>query len=49
MGRDEDLIAAAKSGDVAAARAALDGSAHLECKDKEVRAGCVRAVPTPYA
>jgi hypothetical protein len=36
MGRDEDLIEAAKKGDVAAARAALDGGANRDCKD-EVR------------
>jgi hypothetical protein len=36
MGADEQLLAAAKSGDVAAARAALDNGADKERKD-EVR------------
>ena len=37
MGLDADLIEAATSGDVAAARAALDGGANLECKGGLVR------------
>jgi hypothetical protein len=37
MGLDEDLIKAAEKGDLAAARAALDGGANCDCKDKVVR------------
>jgi hypothetical protein len=37
MGADEQLLAAAKSGDVAAARAALDSGADKEDKDATVR------------
>ena len=32
---NEELLDAAATGDVAAARAALDGGAELECKDEE--------------
>ena len=32
---DEQLLAAAQSGDAAAAAAALDGGASLECKDAD--------------
>ena len=35
--KHERLLAAAKSGDVAAACAALDDGANIDCKDEKVR------------
>jgi hypothetical protein len=53
MGKAEDdaLLKAAKSGDVAACRAALDGGADKNCKDTSWVRACVkaRAVPGTHA
>ncbi len=38
VGADEELLAAAQSGDVEAARKALDGGANIEYKEPQVRA-----------
>ena len=51
----QKLLDAAKHGDVAAARAALDGGANRECKDNTVRPAArvrrpaERDAPPPYA
>ena len=47
---DQNLLDAAMSGDVAAARVALDGGANIECKGGKVRpAVCVAVRTTPAA
>jgi hypothetical protein len=48
MGLDEDLLKAAEKGDVAAARAALDGGADCECYGP-VRRRVERAMPAERA
>jgi hypothetical protein len=51
VGRDEQLLAAAQSGDVGKVRAALDSGANRECMDVQVRpvaaahtAACLRSL-----
>jgi hypothetical protein len=46
--KEEKLIEAAQKGDVASARAALDGGANVNCKDKAVRITVVSAPPRRF-